>query len=320
MTLRRALIVGHFSTIGDVECLEAVQEWCAAADLVYDVAPYSKSLQARIAGAIAPEAATPARYSHVIIVCGPCYPELLERNGVPLDRFAHCQKIGVNLTLTKPLSVWNPFDLLIERDSDRAAHPDLTFARKVELKPVVGRCLVKRQREYGDRQKLELAVSQIDGLIARHTLPYIDIATDWPGAKERAVANSTEALSSIISRVDVLLTNRLHGLVFALKNGVPALAIDGIEGGDKLSAQARVLGWPVCLRAGEATEHALDEALAWCLSAEAKEKARSVSAAAAETARGMQALVMPILAQPAKGEARVEPAGLGALLRRLVRN
>ncbi|HVK80968.1 MAG TPA: hypothetical protein VM915_10155, partial [Verrucomicrobiae bacterium] len=164
MAPQRALIVGHYSTIGDVECLEAVKAWCAAAALPYDVAPYSKSLQARIDGAIAPAAAVPARYSHMIIVCGPCYPELLERNGVKLERFAHCQKLGVNLTMTKPLSEWNPFDLLIERDSDRAAHVDLTFARKVEPGALVGRCLVRRQREYGDRQKLSLSVSQIDGL------------------------------------------------------------------------------------------------------------------------------------------------------------
>lgn len=297
---RRALIVGHFSTIGDVECLDAVKEWCADAGLACDVAPYSKSLQARIDGAIAPANAEPAHYSHLIIVCGPCYPELLTRNGIVWERFAHCHIIGVNLTLTRPLLEWNPFDVLIERDSDRAANADLTFARKVELRPVVGRCLVTRQREYGGRQKLELAVSHINSAIARNDLPYIDIATDWPGAKDRAVANSAEALSSVISRVDVLLTNRLHGLVFALKNGVPTLAIDGIDGGDKLTAQAKVLGWPVCLLAGQATPQSLDAALTWCLSEEAKEKARAVAAAAADAAGRLQSRAMDTLSLSAK--------------------
>jgi hypothetical protein len=218
--------------------------------------------------------------------------------------------------MTRPLGEWNPFDQLIERDSDRTANMDLTFARKVETGAVVGRCLVKRQREYGDRQQLSHAVAQIDGLITRHKLAYIDIATDWPGAPDLVMDNSAEALSSIISRVDVLLTNRLHGLVFALKSGVPALAIDGIEGGDKLSAQARVLGWP-CLRAKEVTPAALDEALHWCLSPEARQKAQQVCATASETALGLQRMAMPTLELDAKA-APSAAGSVGALLRRLM--
>ena len=43
----------------------------------------------------------------------------------------------------------------------------------------------------------------------------------------------------------IVVTTRLHGLVLALKNGIPALAIDTVAGGAKVARQAGALGWPV---------------------------------------------------------------------------
>ena len=51
----------------------------------------------------------------------------------------------------------------------------------------------------------------------------------------------------MIGRADVVVTTRLHGLVLALKQGVPALAVDPVAGGAKVAAQAAVWGWPVLL-------------------------------------------------------------------------
>lgn len=302
MRLRRALILGHFSTVGDVESLEVVKGWCNNAQLPYDVAPYSQSLQKRMSGAIAPGSADPSKYSHLLVVCGPCYRELLRKNGFEIERYEHCHKVGINLTMVAPLAEWNPFDLLLERDSDRNTRPDLTFAREIERGPVAGRCVVARQREYGDRQRHSLALSLIDDLIARHQLPSIEIATDWPRAGTLSIPNSAAALSGLISHVDVLLTNRLHGLVFALRNGVPALAIDAVAGGDKVTAQARVLGWPVCLLADQATPSTLDAALKWCLTAEARAAARAASEAASKVAGEIEKSVAPILTLTTKSE------------------
>ena len=47
--------------------------------------------------------------------------------------------------------------------------------------------------------------------------------------------------------MDVVVTTRLHGLVFALRGGVPALAIDPIAGGAKVAGQAEAIGWPAIL-------------------------------------------------------------------------
>ena len=73
-----------------------------------------------------------------------------------------------------------------------------------------------------------------------------------------------------MGRVDVLLTTRLHGLVYALKAGRPVIAIDPILGGDKIIAQARCIGWPKVCLAEKATPQWLNEALDWCLSDESR--------------------------------------------------
>jgi polysaccharide pyruvyl transferase WcaK-like protein len=71
--------------------------------------------------------------------------------------------------------------------------------------------------------------------------------------------------------MDVVVTTRLHGLVLALKRGIPALAIDPIDGGAKVRRQATVLGWPAIIDAGDLSKGS--RWLDWCLSADAREEA-----------------------------------------------
>jgi hypothetical protein len=60
----------------------------------------------------------------------------------------------------------------------------------------------------------------------------------------------------------------MHGLVLALKNGIPALAVDPIAGGAKVRAQAAAWGWPGVVTADSLTEAQLDQWWDWCRSAE----------------------------------------------------
>lgn len=77
-----------------------------------------------------------------------------------------------------------------------------------------------------------------------------------------------------------MLTTRLHGTVLALKNGVPAISVDPIIGGGKISRQARAIGWPEVYAVETVTDETLDAALARCLGAPAREAARNVTARA----------------------------------------
>src|SRR6185437_3274852 len=174
---QRALLLGHFSTVGDIQCLELVGRCLANAGLGYDVAAFGADVRGALRDSISPDMAEPHSYTHLIVVCGPCWPRLLQKHNFDIDQYRHCKRIGINLTMVEPLSQWNPFDALIERDSDAAARPDLAFMVKTESIAVLGRCLIRTQEEYGIRQKHSKVVDSINDLIERRRLPVIDIDT-----------------------------------------------------------------------------------------------------------------------------------------------
>ena len=84
-----------------------------------------------------------------------------------------------------------------------------------------------------------------------------------------------------MSRVDALLTTRLHGMVLALKNGVPVVAIDAIRGGGKVTEQAHAIGWPEVFAVDTASDADLTAALGRCLAPAARKRARASAEAAA---------------------------------------
>src|SRR5262249_19582129 len=146
------------------------------------------------------------------------------------------------LSMLEALETWNPFDLLLERDSSRTARPDLSLLSGTAPVPVVGVVLIDTQPEYGKRDVRDDANAAIQRLIARTACAVVRIDT-------RLDVNSTGLRSageveSLIERMDVVLTTRMHGLVLAIKHGVPVVAVDPVIGGAKVQRQAATLGWP----------------------------------------------------------------------------
>jgi hypothetical protein len=273
----KALVSGWFSfelmgaSAGDLIARDLVTGWLDEAGCDYDVA-----LAAPFDGGVDWRDVKPEDYTHLVFVCGPL------GNGPPVDelleRFAGHRRIGVNLTMLDRLESWNPFDLLLERDSSRLARPDLVFAAESGRVPVVGLVLIDAQPEYGELDLHETADRAIEELLASR-----DVAVVWIDTRldENATGLRTPAqVESLIARVDAVVTTRLHGLVLALKNGVPALAIDTVRGGAKVTNQAHTLGWTV-LAAESLTPEALEAAFDGCLSDDARAKARLCAASAA---------------------------------------
>ena len=54
------------------------------------------------------------------------------------------------------------------------------------------------------------------------------VAIDTRLDANRTGLRTPAQVESLIARTDVVVTTRLHGLVLALKNGVPAVAIDTV--------------------------------------------------------------------------------------------
>jgi hypothetical protein len=244
------------------------------------------------------QAVDPARYSHLVFVCGPC------GNGEPLTtffaRFAHCWKAGLDLSMLQPVGEWNPFDLLLERDSDRAARPDVSVVCRQDPVPVVGVCLVHPQREYGARGRHREVNDALRRLVADREAAAVAIDTRLD---ENATGLRTaREVESLLARVDVVVTTRLHGTVLALKNGVPALAVDPIAGGAKVRRQAETIGWPVVFAADGLDGAALRQALDFCLTEPARAEARACAdRGRRQVEADVRAPFRAALARPSKG-------------------
>lgn len=259
------------ATAGDVMARDVACGWLDDAGLAYDVANapvLDDGLDWR--------SAEPAAYSHLVFVCGPAdrrppLPELLER-------FGGCRIVGLDVAMDRPLEEWNPFHVLIERDSPRAARPDLAFAAPAARVPVIGVVLVPRQREYGERGRhaeVEAAIERVVSGTGAVSVAIDTALTNDPSARDPATLRSAAEAESLIARMDAVVTTRLHGLVLSLRAGVPAVAVDPIAGGAKVLRQAAALGWPHALPADELSDARLREALDACLSPEGAEAARA---------------------------------------------
>ncbi|MEU4659451.1 polysaccharide pyruvyl transferase family protein [Streptomyces sp. NPDC023723] len=300
---RKILVTGWFSflhgeaTAGDVLALRRVAAVLRAAGLGYDVV-WSPGFRA---DGTHFEDVDPAAYTHVVFVCGPAHGPGIEELH---RRFAHCVRIAVGVSVVDPRSpAVTGFHRVLVRDAP-GAEPTLDLAARAPAPasagpPVVGVVLTHGQREYADRRRhTEVAETLTDWLggrdCARLELETRLDAHDW------RLCGTAGQLEAVLSRLDLVVTDRLHGLVLALRAGVPALAVDPVAGGAKVTAQARACGWPALVDADEVGTAVLERWWRWCL-ADGRGAARRVAAAfradtAADTADG---LVAALGARPA---------------------
>lgn len=257
-TPRLALVAGYFSyrsggaTFGDTEAMRVVTHWLAGAGVPYHLAGHEDYGYA----GVNLETVDPKAYTHFVFVCGPWKPE---RYGRLLDRFKHCTRIGVDLSIQHAK---HGFDVCLPRDYLNQANPDLAFVSPVPTLPLVGVALVHKQSEYGERQRHKRVRAIVTSYLARGEIAAIPLDT-------RHIQNPTgvthaAAYENLVRRLDVVITTRMHGLVFAIKSGTPVVAIDPVAGGAKVSAQGRALGWPV-LDGDSLDEQGLADAVAWAL-------------------------------------------------------
>lgn len=268
----RTLVTGWFSfegmgaTAGDVLAAGVARRWLEDTGRTVRIASAPP-----LAGDVALDEVDPDDVDELVFVCGPF------GNGWPvpdlLERFRRARLVGLDLSMLQPLGEWNPFDVLFERESDRRAHPDLALASDGPLVPVIGLVEVHPQAEYGDRARHEDVGLAIRAALAetRGAVVPIDTRLDANATGLRTAAE----VESVIARCDVVVTTRLHGMVLALKNGVPAVVIDPIAGGAKVRRQAEHLGWSVCFTPETATPEEVAAAISTCRDGAMAEEARA---------------------------------------------
>lgn len=270
----KTLVAGWFSFIqmgasaGDLLTRDLVCQLLAENENPYDIA-----LAPPFEGGIDWHFVNASNYERVIFVCGPF------GNGPPVDemllRFSHCEWIGINLSMLQSLEEWNPFELLLERDSSRTVRPDLAFLTSAPPAMVVGKILIDSQPEYGDRDQHERVDQAIDKFLHSRNLAVLSIDTRLD--QNASQCTSSAQVEALIACVDVVITTRLHGLVLSLKNGIPAIAIDSVQGGAKLTRQAEAIGWRTILSVDGLSQERLEQAFEYCFSEQARREAKECS-------------------------------------------
>jgi len=277
----KILIAGWFSfkychaTAGDLLAAELAGSW-----LFDNNCPFDYAVAPPFFGGVDWRLTNPKTYTHVVFVCGP-FDDKKESKEF-LAHFLGCKIFGLNLSMIQPLSKWNPFDVLIERDSSEKVRPDIVFLTKQKLVPLVGICLVE---PYGADFE-EGAYEAIQRLVSSRDMAIVNIDTRLD--KNETGLRSSAEIETLIARMDLVVTTRLHGTVLSLKNGVPTISIE--PGGDnyKIEKQIKKIGWPLFFTAANISDFKLSEAFDYCLTEEAKKKAKECSGRAKQMALGIR--------------------------------
>jgi hypothetical protein len=263
----RVLVTGWFSFLdGEVTAGDALAQRAVSASLdrlgvVHDTA-WSPAF---VPGGLSLVEALPSRYEQLLFVCGPVHGE--QFTGLH-ERFASCRRFAVGVSVIDPESrAVRGFHRILARDGpDVASLPDLaTEAPVPAAAPVVGVALTYGQGEYGDRRAHDRVADVLLPWLARQDCARIDADTrlaqdDWRRCR------TPDQYLSLIGRLDLVVTDRLHGLVLALRAGVPALAVDPVLGGAKVTAQSEILRWPATVGVEHLSTALLEHWWNWGLS------------------------------------------------------
>ncbi len=295
----RVLIVSWASflhgeaTAGDVLAMEAARDALRDAGLECDLAwspvfrPGDRTL----------EDSAPGDYTHLVFTCGPAHGWQVEQLH---ERYRGCHRIAVGVSVIDPADpAVTGFHEVLARDAPgMPGRLDLAAAVPVSPVPVAAVILAGAQPEYAARGRHSPLTTQIGAWLATVNCARVTVNTRLAHGDWRSPATAAQ-VEGVIRRADVVVTTRLHGLVLALKNGVPALAVNPVAGGAKVAAQAAAWGWPVLLpRPGEpgtpVLDHGeLDRMWSWCRSAQGR--AQAGSAFRERTARPLTADLLRVL-------------------------
>lgn len=229
------------ATAGDVLAMEAVRRGLAEAGVECRLA-WSPVFRP---GGLHLDRADPASYTHLVFACGPLHgPQIEELH----RRYAGCVRIAVGVSVIDPDDpAVAGFDAVLARDTPAAApRHDLAALPATPSVPVVGVVLAPGQREYGGRGLHERVERELADWLGARECARLPLDTRLDPRDWRLFGTAAE-LESVLRRLDLVVTTRLHGLVLALKNGVPAIAVDPVGGGAKVTAQARAWSWPAVI-------------------------------------------------------------------------
>jgi len=283
------------ATAGDVLSMDRVHSALVRAGVRCEVA-WSQVFRP---GSLGLDDVDPARYTHLVFVCGPVHGAQVRALH---SRFGRCRRIAVGVTVLDPSDpAVSGFDAVLARDTPTGpGRRDLAAMASTDRVPVVGVVLAPGQREYGQRCRHEEVHQRLTAWLLGQDCARVPVDTRLDPRHWRNPSTPGQ-LDSVLCRLDAVLTTRLHGLVLALRHGVPVLAVDPVDGGGKVSAQAGAWGWPALVTAGEVLQQDADGLppwWRWCLSAEGRMLAAERATAAVHDGEPLVSDLLQVLAGP----------------------
>ncbi|NJQ05581.1 polysaccharide pyruvyl transferase family protein [Streptomyces lonarensis] len=266
-TRSRILLAGWFSfldgevTAGDALAERAVRTALDRIGLAHDTA-WSPGF---VPGGPSLDRVRPRDYEHLLFVCGPVHGRQVAELH---QQFAHCRRTAVGVSVVdRSDPAVRGFHRVVARDGFGGVPlPDLAAqAPALPGPPVVGVALTHGQGEYAGRRLHDEVAGLLLPWLAAQDCARVEADTRLAHRDWRHSA-TPDAYLALLRRLDLVVTDRLHGLALALRVGVPAVAVDPVRGGAKVSAQARVLRWPALLAGESFSEERLDHWWRWCLS------------------------------------------------------
>ncbi|MEU1126076.1 polysaccharide pyruvyl transferase family protein [Streptomyces sp. NPDC005899] len=263
----RVLVTGWFSfldgevTAGDALAQRAASQALGHLGIGHDTA-WSPVFEP---GGLTLDEARPEAYEQVLFVCGPVHGEQIA--GLH-RRYAGCRRLAVGVSVVDPDGpAARGFHRIVARDgAGGRPSPDLAASAPPRpAPPVAGIALTYGQGEYADRRGHEAVAGVLLPWLAGKDCARVDADTRL-AREDPHLCRTADQYMALVARLDVMITDRLHGMVLALRAGVPALVVDPVRGGAKVSAQAKALRWPAVLPCEEVSAGALDDWWSWCLS------------------------------------------------------
>ena len=302
------------ATAGDVLAMDAVAAALDDAGIPHELA-WSPVLRP---GGRTLDAADPGDYTHLVFACGP-----LSGPGVAWlhRKFRDCRRIAIGVSVPDPADpAAAGFHVILPRDGPGippagdlsachpggASYPDGNRGRDADPGrdvPVAGVVMVARQAEYAGRAEHEHVAGSLAGWLRGCGCARIPLDTRLDPRDWRLCGTPAE-FEAIVSRLDIVVTMRLHGLVLALSRGVPVLAVDPVAGGAKVTAQAEAWHWPAVMKPGPdggLDPASLDRWRDWCLSPAGRAAA---TRAAANVPTSPLAALLPALRHPVSAAGR----------------
>lgn len=271
---RKALIVGHFSTFGDLICLEIVKDKLKEFNIEFEIFTFDKQAREHIGHYKNFDEVNPKLFSFFIVCCGPYDMDMFTRKGILLSEFSHCKRFVFNTTMIDKISTWSPFQYLIERDSDLNVRVESAFLYESKYENYVSTCFIEDQGEHIG-QSHKVVIDKVNSFLKRNSILSVSVDTKYPKINNCAGFDNVDQFLAVTSKSKFLITNRLHGTIFGLLSGVPVIAIDGIKGGGKVSKQCNRIGLP-CIKVEDLNDQSIEKAVKWANSIKAIEEVKSI--------------------------------------------